>query len=110
MRSRTRAIGAETTPPTGEIAAPSWNSRVTCRASRIEAGSSPLRLGALLRVPDLSHRQEATTSVSVGGRVSRGTWWNAGANHMNQAVKNAEPAELGLVSFLDEYRRLACTP
>ena len=37
----------------------------------------------------------------------RGPWWNAGASHMNQAVPTAM-LRRGLLSFLDEYRRLAC--
>jgi len=39
----------------------------------------------------------------------RGPWWNAGARHMNQAVPTAELRALGLVSLLDEHRRLACS-
>lgn len=39
----------------------------------------------------------------------RGPWWNAGASHMNQAIPTAELRRMGLVSLLDEHRRLACT-
>lgn len=39
----------------------------------------------------------------------RGPWWNAGASHMNQAVPTRRLRRLGLLSFLDEYRRLACS-
>ena len=38
----------------------------------------------------------------------RGPWWNAGASHMNQAVPTSMLRRQGLLSFLDEYRRLAC--
>jgi RNA-directed DNA polymerase len=39
----------------------------------------------------------------------RGPWWNAGASHMNQAVPTRRLRRMGLLSFLDEYRRLACS-
>ena len=38
----------------------------------------------------------------------RGPWWNAGASHMNQAVPTNMLHRMGLVSLLDEHRRLAC--
>jgi len=38
----------------------------------------------------------------------RGPWWNAGASHMNQAVPTSMLRRQGLLSFLDEHRRLAC--
>jgi RNA-directed DNA polymerase len=37
----------------------------------------------------------------------RGAWWNAGASHMNQALPTAALQRLGLVSLLNEQRRLA---
>ena len=37
-----------------------------------------------------------------------GPWWNAGASHMNQAVPTRMLRRMGLLSFLDEHRRLAC--
>jgi RNA-directed DNA polymerase len=37
----------------------------------------------------------------------RGPWWNAGASHMNAAVPTASLRQLGLLSLLDEHRRLA---
>jgi RNA-directed DNA polymerase len=39
----------------------------------------------------------------------RGPWWNAGASHMNQAIPTSKLRRMGLLSFLDEYRRLACS-
>ncbi len=39
----------------------------------------------------------------------RGPWWNARASHMNQAVPTRRLRRMGLLSFLDEYRRLACS-
>ena len=38
----------------------------------------------------------------------RGPWWNAGARHMNQAVPTRTLRQMGLVSLVVEYRRLAC--
>ena len=38
----------------------------------------------------------------------RGPWWNAGASHMNQAVSTSMLRRMGLMSLLDEHRRLAC--
>jgi len=39
----------------------------------------------------------------------RGPWWNAGTSHMNQAVPTRDLSQLGLVSFIQESRRLACS-
>jgi RNA-directed DNA polymerase len=41
--------------------------------------------------------------------TGRGPWWNAGASHMHQAVPTAELHAWGLVSLLQEHRRLACS-
>ena len=37
----------------------------------------------------------------------RGPWYNAGASHMNRAVPTSELRGLGLISLLEEHRRLA---
>ncbi|MBN2562637.1 MAG: hypothetical protein JXQ75_17060 [Phycisphaerae bacterium] len=37
----------------------------------------------------------------------RGTWWNAGASHMNRALPNTLLQEWGLVTLTLEHRRLA---
>jgi len=37
----------------------------------------------------------------------RGPWWNAGASHSNLALPTRLFRRLGLVSFIDEHRRLA---
>jgi RNA-directed DNA polymerase len=39
----------------------------------------------------------------------RGPWWNAGASHMHAAMPTRMLRRMGLLSFLEEYRRLACT-
>jgi RNA-directed DNA polymerase len=54
-----------------------------------------------LRERGVTLRREGT------GAWSRGPWWNAGAKHMNLAVPDALLRRLGLVSLLDEHRRLA---
>ena len=42
--------------------------------------------------------------VSAGN--GRGPWWNAGASHMNQAIPIRTLRRLGLMSLLEEHRRL----
>jgi RNA-directed DNA polymerase len=39
----------------------------------------------------------------------RGPWWNSGASHMNQAFPKSYFDKLGLVSLLDQLRRLQST-
>ena len=46
-----------------------------------------------------------TARLSAGN--GRGPWWNAGASHMHLAVPNSALRRMGLVSLLDEHRRLA---
>lgn len=50
-------------------------------------------------------QERAKRSVGNG----RGPWWNAGASHLNQAVPTKRLRSLGLMSLLDEHRRLACS-
>jgi group II intron reverse transcriptase/maturase len=38
----------------------------------------------------------------------RGPWWNAGASHMNQAFRKSYFDRMGLVSLLDQHRKLQC--
>lgn len=37
-----------------------------------------------------------------------GSWWNAGASHMNQAIPISTLTQMGLVSLLHQHRRLKC--
>ena len=46
---------------------------------------------------------QAGRSASNG----RGPWWNAGSSHMNQAVQISTLHQMGLVSVLQQHRRLA---
>ncbi len=48
------------------------------------------------------------TRAWVSAYNGHGPWWNAGASHMNQAMPTSTLRRSGLLSFLDEYRRLAC--
>lgn len=38
----------------------------------------------------------------------RGSWWNSGASHLNQALPKKLFDRLGLVSLMDQYHRLKC--
>ena len=49
-------------------------------------------------------RHRAFTSAYNG----HGPWWNAGASHMNYAVPTRFFRTLGLLSLLEEHRRLQC--
>jgi RNA-directed DNA polymerase len=44
--------------------------------------------------------------ASISAYNGHGPWWNAGASHMNQAIPTRYFRSLGLLSFLEEYRRL----
>lgn len=45
----------------------------------------------------------------ISATNGRGPWWNAGASHMNQALPKRRFDQLGLVSLVDQYRRLRST-
>jgi RNA-directed DNA polymerase len=50
---------------------------------------------------------DARAAASAGN--GRGPWWNAGASHMHQAVPTSELRSWGLISLLEEHRRLTCS-
>ena len=56
------------------------------------------------RLQALGLSAERAWKSSVNGR---GPWWNAGASHMNQAVPARRLYRLGLLSFVEQHRRLA---
>jgi group II intron reverse transcriptase/maturase len=66
-----------------------WKRPRTRRRELVRRGLSPER---------------AATSAYNG----HGSWWNAGASHMNQAVPTSDLRKLGLISLIDEHRRLSC--
>jgi RNA-directed DNA polymerase len=61
------------------------------------------------RIKELRRRGLAPGRAAYSAMNGHGPWWNAKASHMNQAVPTAELRQLGLVSLLDEYRRLTCS-
>jgi RNA-directed DNA polymerase len=44
--------------------------------------------------------------ASISAFNGRGAWWNAGASHMNQAIKIRQLQAAGLLSFQEEFQRL----
>jgi RNA-directed DNA polymerase len=64
-----------------------WKRRRTCFTELCRAGLDRVR---------------AATSAYNG----RGPWWNAGASHMNRAVPTRVLRDSGLLSLIEEHRRL----
>lgn len=58
------------------------------------------------RYRELVKRGIAPARAKASTGNGRGPWWNAGASHMNEAVSMKALRQLGLVSLLDEHRRL----
>ena len=59
------------------------------------------------RAKALIRRGLARERAWISATNGRGPWWNAGASHMNQAVPTRAFHRLGLVSLVQESRRLA---
>ena len=59
------------------------------------------------RFRELHRRGLTEDRARLSARNGRGPWWNAGASHMNAAVPVKALHQLGLVSFVEEHRRLA---
>jgi RNA-directed DNA polymerase len=60
------------------------------------------------RLHELRRRGLDEARARASAFNGRGPWWNAGASHMHAAVPTAVFRQLGLLSLLDEYQRLAC--
>ena len=58
------------------------------------------------RAKNLIRRGLARARAWISATNGRGPWWNAGASHMNQAIPTRYLRQLGLVSFVQESRRL----
>jgi RNA-directed DNA polymerase len=58
------------------------------------------------RAKELIRRGLDATRASISAYNGHGPWWNAGASHMHAAVPTAVLREWGLLSLLDEQRRL----
>ena len=61
------------------------------------------------RVKELQKRGLDAVRARTAAYNGRGPWWNAGSRYMGQAVPNRTLSQMGLVSLLDQHRRLACT-
>lgn len=59
------------------------------------------------RFKELCRRGLDRVRAAVSAYNGHGPWWNAGASHMNHAVPTATFRKLGLVSLIEEHRRLA---
>jgi RNA-directed DNA polymerase len=59
------------------------------------------------RFRELCRRGLDAARAAASAYNGRGPWWTAGASHMNQAVPTAVLRRMGLVSLLEEHRRLA---
>ncbi len=59
------------------------------------------------RLKELRKRGLNEERAAESAYHGRGPWWNAGASHTNQAVPTRLLSQMGLVSLLQEKRRLA---
>ena len=60
------------------------------------------------RRKELIKRGLDAARAAVSTSNGRGPWWNAGASHMHQAIPTSVLRHSGLLSLLEEHRRLAC--
>jgi len=60
------------------------------------------------RRKELMRRGLSLEHAAVSAYNGRGPWWNAGARHMNLAVPISVLRQLGLISLVEEHRRLKC--
>lgn len=58
------------------------------------------------RAKELRRRGLDVTRAWVSAYNGHGPWWNAGASHMHAAVSTAMLRDWGLLSLVDEHRRL----
>jgi RNA-directed DNA polymerase len=58
------------------------------------------------RAKELMRRGLAATRAWASAYNGHGPWWNAGASHMHAAVSRAVMRRWGLLSLVDEHRRL----
>jgi RNA-directed DNA polymerase len=61
------------------------------------------------RIRELRRRGLAPQRAAYSAMNGHGPWWNAGARHMNEAVPTAWLRQQGLVSLVQEHRRLMCS-
>jgi RNA-directed DNA polymerase len=58
------------------------------------------------RIHELRRRGLDAVRAHASAYNGRGPWWNAGASHMHAAVPTATFRQLGLLSLVEEHRRL----
>lgn len=61
------------------------------------------------RAKNLMRRGLGEERAWRSAKNQRGPWWNSGASHMNQSFPKGFFNQLGLVSLLDQLRKLQCT-
>jgi RNA-directed DNA polymerase len=61
------------------------------------------------RMKELHRRGLAPQRAAYSAMNGRGPWWNAGAGHMHEAVPTCWLRQQGLVSLVQEHRRLRCS-
>jgi len=61
------------------------------------------------RFKELQRRGLDEARAATSAYNGHGPWWNAGASHINYALPVRTLRKLGLVSLLEEHRRLACS-
>jgi len=62
-----------------------------------------------IRAKELQKRGLDQDRAHISAYNGRGPWRSAGSSHMNQAVPTSTLHEMGLVSLLQQHRRLKCT-
>jgi RNA-directed DNA polymerase len=60
------------------------------------------------RMKELARRGLSPERAACSAYNGRGPWWNARTSHMHQAVPTSELRRLGLISLIEEHRRLLC--
>jgi RNA-directed DNA polymerase len=61
------------------------------------------------RAKELQKRGLDQDRAKISAYNGRGPWWNAASSHLNQAVPANTLNQMGLVSLLQQHRRLKCT-
>jgi RNA-directed DNA polymerase len=62
------------------------------------------------RAQRLIQRDLDAARAAASAYNGHGPWWNAGASHMNDAFRKTFFEQLGLISLLQQHRRLLYVP
>ncbi|WP_249824558.1 group II intron maturase-specific domain-containing protein [Escherichia coli] len=57
------------------------------------------------RTKNLQRAGLSKDRAMISAYNNHGPWWNSGASHMNQAIKNVWFRRLGLISLLEQQRQ-----